>query len=252
VDVWAFGVVLYEMLTGSKLFEGDNTTDVLASVVTKEPDLTRVPASVRPMLRRCLEKDPKKRLRDVSDAMLLLDATAEAPGPAPVQPRSARVPMLALAAAAAALAVGLGVLSFVHFRETVPAAPLVRFSTGVPENVTLTPLPIFALSPDGQKLAFPAIGPDGRAHVWIRPFDAAVAHAVGAEEIPSSLETIFWSPDSRSLVYLAGAQLERIDIGGGPAQKIADVPPGTLTGSWDRSGVILLGSVRGILKQPAS
>jgi serine/threonine protein kinase len=77
VDVWAFGVVVYEMLTGSKLFDGDAPTDVMASVVTKEPDLSRVPPIVRPMLRRCLEKDPKKRLRDVADALLLLESTGE-------------------------------------------------------------------------------------------------------------------------------------------------------------------------------
>jgi eukaryotic-like serine/threonine-protein kinase len=256
VDIWAFGVVIYEMLTGAKLFEGDNTTDVMASVVTKEPDLSLVPASVRPMLRRCLEKDPKKRLRDVSDAMLLLDATSEAPVAAVVQPRSSRMPMLAVSAGAAVLAVALALVSFVHFRETVPVAPVVRFSTGAPQDVTLTPLSIFALSPDGQKLAFPAIGPDGRAHVWIRAFDAATAHALNAEEIPPSIETMFWSPDSRSVAYIVGAgpqpHLDRVDIGGSPAQKIADVPPGTISGWWDKSGVILLGSVRGITKVSAS
>ena len=72
-DIWAFGVILYEMLTGEQMFEGDTVTDVLASVVRQDPDLKRVPEKVRPLLQRCLEKDPKRRLRDAGDAMLLLD-----------------------------------------------------------------------------------------------------------------------------------------------------------------------------------
>src|SRR5689334_24078742 len=117
-DIWAFGVIVYEMLTGAHMFGGETVTDVLASVVRQDPDLKRVPARVRPMLERCLEKDPKKRLRDVGDAMLLLDA---APSTSTAAPAS-KTPTWALAGLAAALALGLGALSYVHFRETANAA----------------------------------------------------------------------------------------------------------------------------------
>src|SRR5579871_3807708 len=77
-DIWAFGVVLYEMLTGKRLFEGESVSETLAGVLKEQPDLNRVPAKVRPLLRRCLEKDPTKRLRDIGDAMALLESAPEA------------------------------------------------------------------------------------------------------------------------------------------------------------------------------
>ena len=98
-DIWAFGVILYEMLTGEQMFEGETVTDVLASVVRQDPDLKRVPEKVRPLLQRCLEKDPKRRLRDAGDAMLLLD-TAPAAG---VAAPSSKTPLLALGGVAALL-----------------------------------------------------------------------------------------------------------------------------------------------------
>ena len=76
-DIWAFGVVLFEMLTGRRLFKGEDNSEILASVIKEQPDFTQVPANVRPVLRRCLEKDPKRRLRDIADAMALVEDTAE-------------------------------------------------------------------------------------------------------------------------------------------------------------------------------
>ena len=106
-DIWAFGVILYEMLTGEQMFEGETVTDVLASVVRQDPDLKRVPEKVRPLLQRCLEKDPKRRLRDAGDAMLLLD-TAPA---TTVAAKTSKTPLLALGAVAALLALALAGVS---------------------------------------------------------------------------------------------------------------------------------------------
>ena len=182
-DIWAFGVILYEMLTGEQMFEGDTVTDVLASVVRQDPDLKRVPEKVRPLLQRCLEKDPKRRLRDAGDAMLLLD-TAPA---ATVAAKTSRTPLLALGGVAALLALALAGVSYVHFRETPPAAEVVRFQMALPDDVNFTQFGVSAISPDGRKVAFAAYGYDGAPRVWIRSLDSPTATAAdrGAES-PSS------------------------------------------------------------------
>ena len=170
-DIWAFGVVLYEMLTGEQLFEGDTVTDVLAAVVRQDPDLKRVPEKVRPLLERCLEKDPKKRLRDAGDAMLLLD-TAPA---TTVAAKTSRTPLLALSGVAALFALALAGVSYVHFRETPPAAELVRFQMALPDDVNFTQFGVSTISPDGRKVAFAAYGYDGVPRVWIRSLDSPTA-----------------------------------------------------------------------------
>src|SRR5688500_12516880 len=129
-DIWAFGVVLYEMLTGATLFHGDTITDVMAAVVREEPDLSRVPAAVRPVLRRCLEKDPKRRLRDVGDAMLLLD-TASEQAAAVALPRRQPIGWVPWAVAAALLA-GLVAVSVLYLRQAAPVANPVRFKFALP------------------------------------------------------------------------------------------------------------------------
>ena len=253
VDVWAFGVVVYEMLTGSKLFDGDAPTDVMASVVTKEPDLSRVPPIVRPMLRRCLEKDPKKRLRDVADALLLLESTGEGSAAA-VATTAGRTRLWIAAGLAAVFAIALAIVSFLYLRESPPAASVVRFTTTLPQNVNFTQNGFFAVSPDGQKIAFPAIGSDGVARLWIQQVDSLAPVPIMGVEIPAALDTLFWSPDSRFLAFTTfppSRQLKRIDVTGGPAQTIADLPMQVLGGTWGDGG-ILLGSFEGILQVPAS
>ena len=120
-DIWAFGAVLYEIFTGKKLFHGETVSDILAAVLKEEPDLDRAPENVRRLLRRCLEKDPKKRLRDIGDAMPLLEAApVSAPRPGSFAHRLAW-PAAGLFLAAAAM------VSFLYFREQPPAAEPVRF-----------------------------------------------------------------------------------------------------------------------------
>jgi Tol biopolymer transport system component len=246
-DIWAFGVILYEMLTGEQMFGGETVTDVLASVVRQDPDLKRVPDKVRPLLRRCLEKDPKRRLRDAGDAMLLVeDAPADAaPG------RTSKTLLLALGAIAALLALALAFLSYTHFRETPAAADVVRFQVTLPDNVNFTQFGTSAVSPDGRKIAYAAYGSDGTPRLWLRALDSSGATPLEEARITQQTAGLFWSPDSRVLAYGDSKQLKKIDSSGGPAQALADIAP-VIGGSWGPDGTILVGSISGIQRISAN
>src|SRR5262249_10162060 len=127
-DIWAFGVVLYELLTCKLPFEGEDVTETLAAVVKEKPDLSAIPPKVRPLIERCLEKDPRKRLRDIGDAWALVEVQPQTAGP----PAARRLLWPVIAALAAFVAVSV---SFIHFREKAPrAAQLLRFQIYPPEN----------------------------------------------------------------------------------------------------------------------
>ena len=202
-DIWAFGVVLYEMVTGKRAFHGETTSDILAGVLKEEPDWSRIPARVQPLLRRCLAKDPKHRLRDIGDAMPLLEAAPEATPPRPPWPWVVAVVLLAALFA---------VLAFVHFREMPREARVMITSINPPEN---TSFPVvanpFALSPDGRQIAFRVAGADGKSQLWVRALDSPAARPLPGTEGALSY---FWSPDSRSIAFFDG-KLKRIPVAGG-------------------------------------
>ena len=250
-DIWAFGVVLHELLTGQRLFLGETVTDTLAAVVLTEPKLEDVPIQVRRMLKRCLEKDPQKRLRDIGDAMALLEeALPPSAAPATVAPPS-RLGKLTWVVAALAM-MAAGAIAFVHFRETQPVAETVRFTAAIPENVNFTIIGIFTLSPDGRKLAFSATGSDGVPRIWIRSMDSLTAQQVPGSETSPTLAALFWSPDSRFIAFQSEGKLKKIDTTGGPAVVLCDAPEQSAGGSWNRDGVILFRQKQAIMRVSAA
>ena len=219
-DIWAFGVVLYEMLTGRQLFKGDEVGDVLADIIKDEPNLDRVPAGIRPLLQHCLDKDPRKRLRDIGDIGLLLNA------PLPTRPRQASWVWPAVSALLLAAVVGL---SFLYARRAPPAREELRFEVSTPGN---TPAQMFALSPNGRHLAFITGNP---LQLWVRPMDALESRVLPGTEGASFP---FWSPDGQRLGFFAQGKLKTIGLAGGPPQSLCDAITGR-GGSWSRDGTIL-------------
>jgi Tol biopolymer transport system component/predicted Ser/Thr protein kinase len=226
-DIWAFGVVLYEMLTGERLFQGEDVVETLAAVVHKEPDLSRVPERVRRLLKRCLEKDPKKRLRDITGMEFLLEEPAAAASPP--QARSQRWRYVVAAAVLAALvAVSVDVLFF-HLRA--PVEQTLRYTIAAPEGSTLHS---FAISPDGRTLVI-AAAVGGKRQLWMRPMDALQFQPMSFTE---DAVYPFWSPDSRYIGFFAQGKLKKVAASGGPSQSLCDAPNGA-GGSWNRDDVIV-------------
>jgi hypothetical protein len=250
-DIWAFGVVLAEMLTGQRVYSGETVSETLAAVLLKEPDLTGLPAGtpagVRGLLRRCLERDPTRRLQAIGEARIAIDdaiAGGASEEPPALQPAAARSKSRWLAAAAGALALGLAALAAVHFSEKPPAAAPVRFQVLPPEKASFGGSGVglvgngLALSPDGKRLAF-VVTSAGRGLLWLRPLDSFTA-----QPLPGTDGALFpfWSPDSRYVGYFADGKLKKIDVSGGPPQTVCDVPNTGIGGSWSRDGVILFGT----------
>src|SRR5215831_18139357 len=158
-DIWSWGVVLYELLTGERLFKGDEAADTLAQVLTKEPDWDLAPVRVQRLLQRCLEKDPKKRLRDIGEARYLLDQS-----PTPPEPVTAKRSGLAWTAAALLAVAMAGFAAF--WLRPAPAPQLMRFEIHAPPGSTL-PLGTPAISPDGRTIAFTVDDPDGKRRIHL-------------------------------------------------------------------------------------
>jgi eukaryotic-like serine/threonine-protein kinase len=253
-DIWAFGCVLYEMLTGNCPFSGETVSDVLAAVLKEEPNWALLPAPtparVRLLLQRCVQKDPKQRLRDIGDARISLEEVLSgAPEPSsPAAPASRSRRALPWALLTAAL-VAFAVLAALHFRQTPTVADAIRFQIPLPEKLLLPPAGAFAVSPDGRQLAFFAVQQDGIPRLWIRPMDSLEARLLPGSESTNNPAPFFWSPDSHSIVFSAGSQLKKISLSGGPAQTLCDIPKNAVGGSWNKYGDIIFGQASGALMQ---
>jgi serine/threonine protein kinase/Tol biopolymer transport system component len=228
-DIWAFGVVLYELLTGKQLFRGEGPTEILASIVKEQPDLRAAPGPVRKLLAACLDKDPKKRLQFIGDVRYLIETGPPAKAPSRLT--------LAPTVAAVVLAVALSALSFFHFREQ-PAEPrMARFPISAPGKNRITN-GYSALSPDGGQLALTVTGEDGGISVWIRALGSLEMRSLPGTEGASPNAPPFWSPDSRYVAFFADGQLKKINLSDGLLQTLcpADQP---LSGFWGPDGVII-------------
>jgi Tol biopolymer transport system component/tRNA A-37 threonylcarbamoyl transferase component Bud32 len=239
-DVWAFGCVLYEMVTGRQAFQGETSTDIIAQIVAGHPNWDLVPQDTPPSLRMllttALNKDPRQRLQHVGDVRPFLDpafiSTTSAKPATSVPPRRRwRVGLIATAAVIALAA--LLVPAALYLRRAPAAKPEIRFEMAAPGLV-----PGFgnlSISPDGQRIAYVAMA-EGKRSVWIRPIGAVTAQPLPGTENAAAL---FWSPDSRHLGFIADEKLKKIDVAGGPAQLLCDAGFVATPGSWSRDGVIL-------------
>jgi serine/threonine-protein kinase len=245
-DVWAFGCILYEMLTGRRAFDGEAIAETLAAVLKSDPDWSLLPASlpppVRALLEGCLKRDRRDRVGDISTAKFLIDPRSmpqtRASGPAP--PASSRWKAAALLAGGIALG-GLAVAALRPAAAAPPAPQILRFAfplpPGQPPNAIRQSI---AISPDGTTVAYVA---DDR--LYLRRLSELESHAIAGTEQANS--PVF-SPDSRSLAFWAHAAINRMDVGGGGAVPIyrTSVFPSGL--SWDERGILFAQTGTGILR----
>jgi len=228
-DIFSFGLVLFELLTGKRAFQDSSPASIIAAILERPaPSIANVaPPALDRVLQKCLAKDPDNRwqsVRDLKDELEWIKSGLGMPADAPSRPRFG----WAWAGTTIAAVAGLSVLAFVHFREVRPPGPrTVRYEIPPPEKSRIDH---FKLSPDGRLLAFTA---DRR--LWIRSLDALQAHPLpGTEEAGP----MFWSPDSEFIGFFAQGKLKKIAASGGPAQILCNAPDAK-GGTWNREGIIV-------------
>jgi len=257
-DVWAFGCVLYEMLTGTQPFpNGETLSDTLAGILVREPDWQALPAStppkVRALVERCLRKDERRRIRDLGDARITLEETRgewEASAAAAAIPMASRRREVVFGALALVFLLATAGLAARLFLQAAPLAPAVRLDLPTPVGM---PNSVY-LSPDGKKVAF-VTSPAAPGRIWVRSIDSATAEPIPSTEgivapapfwLAGNLgqnNALFWSADSQYIGFVADGKLKKVAAAGGPAQVLASLPAaGNYFGTWSANGVILLAS----------
>ncbi len=250
-DIWAFGVVFYEMLTGRRAFDGDDVSMILAAVIQSEPRWDGVPANVRRLLESCLQKDPRKRLRDIGDVWKLLD---DAPTSIASRSRNGRAGWMA----AAALAVVAAVALWAPWRSAPrnAAQPLVRLDVDLGQDVSLLPLavPTFSsliISPDGTRLVFVGSVSGGPPRLYVRRLnESQIVELVGTQGASNP----FFSPDGQWVAFWNGTSVAKVPLDGGAAVPLADLD--TMTGgTWADDGSLMVGmglpSSSGMMRIPS-
>ena len=244
-DIWAFGCVLYELLTGVRSFTADEVSDTLAFVLTKDPDWTRLPAStpqsIRSLLRRCLEKDRTKRLADIADARLDIEDALTGAGSEPASESPQRVEashrLLPWSVAAVAGVVATTVLILWAPWRGAPESMSQRLAVGIGADASLMTDPGTAavISPDGSLLAFVAQPASGPRMLYLRRLDQLQATPLtGTEDALGP----FFSPDNRWLAFFAGDKLKKVPVNGGTAITLADAL-NARGGTWSEDGTIV-------------
>ena len=247
-DIWSFGVVLYEMLSGKQMYGGETAPETLAHVITKEPNWEGLPATtpsaIRHLLQRCLTKDPKTRFQAIGEARIIIETYLANPAASTSsierisseQPLSRRVLPWSIASLALAIALLAAWAPWKQAPEGMHAARL----SFVPPPESLfedSQSDTVVVSPDGEKLAFTARSPQGKSQLWVRALDSADVQMLPGTE--GAIEP-FWSPDSKSIAFGAKGKLKRVDLSHGTAQTLCDAARLT-GGSWSPKGVIIFG-----------
>jgi Tol biopolymer transport system component len=245
-DIFAFGLVLYELITGQRAFEGKTRTSLVASILKDQPrPLSELQPLSPPALERvvatCLEKDPDKRwqsAREVKHALEWISTESPALVAAPAAPR--RRWLWPAVAVVAVLAI-VGLAYTFSPRHTAPAIAT-RFWVQPPEKGNFGEA--LAVSPDGHKLAFTTTGPDGG--IWVRDLNALEARLLPDTQ---NAQEIFWSPDGRYVAFGAHNQLKKIDVSGGPPQTLWEAAGASGSGAWNKDGVIVFGGLPGPMRR---
>ena len=242
------------MLTGQPVFGGEDVTIVLARVLERGANLDALPATISPAVKHtiklCLQKDPKKRVRDIGDVKLALEGAFETPAPhtataAFAAPRG-RTAWIAAFAVALLVAVALAIPAVRHLRETPPVAQRVQFQLPVPPAASLDVSRHGNISPDGRTFAFLARSTDGVNRLWVRDLNALDARSLPGSE--NAVDTFFWSFDSRFLVFESGGKIKRISLAGGPTTTLCDVPRALVGGFSTPEGVVIFGTTEVIYR----
>ena len=247
-DIWAFGCVLYEMLTGTSAFGGDGVSEVLANVIKGEPQWRALPAdtpaAMRLSVERCLQKNPRQRFHDIADVRLAMDGAFDAALSFDAQPRAGTEVrsgrLWPLLAAVFALASAVAIWAPWH---TPPVLEVTRFQIQIPAGNTFGGA--LDLSPDGRKLVFSVQDKGGRRRLWIRDMDSLTARPIPGSELSNQLSrAVAWSPDSRSILFGDGNRLMKLDISNSDSPvTITKLPSPVGKSSWNSQGDILIGSI---------
>jgi serine/threonine protein kinase/Tol biopolymer transport system component len=246
-DIFSFGLVLYEMLTGKRAFEGASPASVIAAIMERPaPSVGKLaPAALDRAVRKCLAKGPDERwqtARDLKDELVWIAGTLNEAPIAAASTSRPRWPWIT----AAFLAVTVAVLSVILIRQPELAQP-VRFDIPFPAIWQRFGMPV--LSPNGEWLVTAAAPGSGTPELWLRPLNGVQMQRIPGTEGGTRP---FWSPDSRSIAFIAGGKLKRVDLAGGLTQTLCEVNQATTPGTWNRDGVILLGAYGGAIQRVAA
>ena len=249
-DIWAFGVVVAEMATGRRLFDGETIAETMAAVLTREPDLEGVPQALERLVRLCLAKDPRARLRHIGDAPALIESSSSSKS-SQRAPRMGLWPFATLLVILAAIA-GAALAWSIRRPATVQEA-ISRFYVDAPRdaafNYTYT---ASAVSPDGRQIVFRVATATEAPALWLRPLDDLAGRRMAGTE---GADFPFWSPDGRSVAFFSAGKLKRVDLTGSTPIVLcdgSDADSMLAGGSWNRDGVIIFGAPQGVYRVSAS